>query len=193
MDLRLHAYEPTSRAYGPGRRAVAWTQGCSMRCPGCFNPATHDPKGGGTVDTADLALQILTQDEPIDGVTISRGEPFQQPQALGDLLGRLESGNLSRLVFSGYTLDELRQFPAGPGILRHVDVLIAGRYQPQNHQAANLLGSSNQTVHLLTDRHTMHEFQQTPNMEVIIHADGTITMSGIRSHRVIERRLGTQQ
>ena len=42
MTLRLHAFLPRSRANGPGWRSVVWVQGCSLGCPGCFNPQTHD-------------------------------------------------------------------------------------------------------------------------------------------------------
>ncbi|MCU0780030.1 MAG: radical SAM protein [Akkermansiaceae bacterium] len=45
MTLRLHAFLPRSRANGPGWRSVVWVQGCSLGCPGCFNPQTHDWEG----------------------------------------------------------------------------------------------------------------------------------------------------
>ncbi|NJO00209.1 MAG: 4Fe-4S cluster-binding domain-containing protein, partial [Anaerolineales bacterium] len=38
--LRLHQFLPQSRVNGPGLRAVLWVQGCSLGCPGCFNPQT---------------------------------------------------------------------------------------------------------------------------------------------------------
>ena len=191
MQAQLHAFEAYSRSNGPGTRAVVWFQGCTLGCPGCFNPTTHDPEGGSQHDTVLLAERIRGLGDTIDGISISGGEPFQQPEALLDLLQRLQPMNLSCLVFSGHTLEEIRQITLGPAILEHIDVLFAGRYLHQEHQTAGLLGSANQKVHLLTRRHTIPEFQQVPDMEAIIHADGTITMSGIRTNIQLERRIGT--
>ncbi|MFH1265139.1 MAG: 4Fe-4S single cluster domain-containing protein, partial [Planctomycetota bacterium] len=84
MKIRLHAFEPASRANGPGLRAVVWFQGCTLRCPGCFNPGTHNPLSGHESDTATLAAEILAIRRKIEGVSVSGGEPFQQPEALLD-------------------------------------------------------------------------------------------------------------
>jgi len=179
VNLRLHAFEPASRANGPGLRAVVWFQGCTLGCPSCFNPATHDPTAGTERDTADLAQVILAQKERIEGVTVSGGEPFQQPAALLDLLQRVSATGLSRLVFTGYTLAEAQHQSLGPEILRHVDVLIAGRYVESRRLGHELLSSTNQQIHLLTGRHTAAEFAHIPRSELILHADGSITLTGI--------------
>jgi anaerobic ribonucleoside-triphosphate reductase activating protein len=46
MMLRVHSVMEVSRVNGPGRRAVVWLQGCSLHCPGCWNPETHAKQGG---------------------------------------------------------------------------------------------------------------------------------------------------
>ena len=178
MELQIHAYEPVSRANGPGRRAVVWTQGCSIHCPGCFNLATHDPNSGRTVDTADLARQVLEQREAIDGVTISGGEPTEQPEALLDLLARLGASRLSRMMFSGHTWKAIRAMPHGPAILAELDILIAGPFIQTAPSPLPLLGSQNQKIHFLSDRHTPDEIAQVPRIEVVIHKDGTRTITG---------------
>ncbi len=179
MRVRLHAFEPASRANGPGPRAVVWFQGCTLGCRGCFNPATHDPQGGYEADTAALADQILALRPTIAGISVSGGEPFQQPEALLDLLGHLDGSGLSRLAFSGYTLDAIRALPLGDRILAHLDVLIAGRYLASQHLGRGLLGSANQRIHLLTDRHKPADFDEVPAREVVLHRDGTMTLSGM--------------
>ncbi len=122
MKFRPHAFERVSRANGPGLRAVVWFQGCTLGCPGCFNPATDDPQGGCDSDTETLAAEISTLATRLEGISISCGEPFQQPEAPLDLLRRLADWHLSRLVFSGYSLPEIDRLPLGPSILRHIDV-----------------------------------------------------------------------
>jgi len=179
VRVRLHAFLPASRANGPGLRAVLWFQGCTLGCPGCFNPGTHDPAAGREESAVSVANAILGRQEEIDGVSISGGEPFQQPEALLDLLRRIEAGGLSRLAFSGYTLREIERQPLGPAILRHLDVLIAGPYLRGLPAGAGLLASANQQIHLLTSRHCIAEFENPPRAEIVLHADGTTTVTGI--------------
>lgn len=179
MELRLHAFEPASRANGPGVRAVVWVQGCTLGCRNCFNPLTHDITLGTVCDTAELAARILDLGESISGVSISGGEPFQQPAALLDLLERLSKQPLSRLVFSGYSLAEIRSQELGPVILEQIDVLIAGRFVTSRPVGHSLLGSANQEIHLLTKRHSLGEISGVPKREVILHADGSLTSTGI--------------
>lgn len=180
MKIHLHAFEPASRANGPGLRAVVWFQGCTLRCPGCFNPATHDPNGGCQSDTEQLADEIIALGTGIEGLSISGGEPFQQAEALRDLLGRLARTRLSRLVFTGYTLAEVEQLPLGPEILLLVDVLIAGRYIASRHSGNGLAGSANQKIHLLTTRYAHHDFATAPAREIVLHRDGSMTITGIQ-------------
>jgi len=179
MQLNLHAIEHFSRANGPGRRAVIWFQGCNLGCPNCFNPLTHPADGGLLRDTEDLATEIRELHPKIEGLSISGGEPFQQPDALFNLLQHLSGSGLSILIFSGYTLAEIQQQPLGPSILPYIDVLIAGRYVNTRPVGHSLLGSANQTIHLVSDRYSLRDLQQVPRREFILHGDGQVTSTGI--------------
>lgn len=179
MKIRLHAFEPFSRANGPGLRAVVWFQGCTLGCPDCFNPATHDPMGGYAYDTAQLAGEILALGNRIEGLSISGGEPLQQSEALLDLLQLLDNSPLGMLLFSGFSLEEIKTLPTGPSILGRIDVLIAGRYDKDKRVGKNLLGSSNQQIHLLTDRYGKEELLRVPTRELVLHRDGGTTASGL--------------
>lgn len=191
MKIRLHAFEPASRSNGPGLRAVVWFQGCTLGCAGCFNPATHDPHGGYLADTKTLAARILAATGQIEGVSISGGEPFQQADALLDLVERTAASGLSRLLFTGYTLREVQRRTLGPQILAHLDVLIAGCYIASERLATGLLGSANQQIHLLTSRYSPADFSNIPGGELILHRDGTLCITGIHPIRGI-RTDGTR-
>jgi anaerobic ribonucleoside-triphosphate reductase activating protein len=179
-EVRVHATLLGSMANGPGRRNVVWFQGCGRRCPGCFNPKTHPSEGGETVAVSRLADTLLAENP--DGVTISGGEPFDQPDALLTLLRKLRrrSPLKSLLVFTGYTMDEVRGLTDGSRILEYLDILIAGPYVQSLHLGKGLLGSTNQTLHLLSTRHRLGEIDAPPAAEVVIKSDGTIVMSGLR-------------
>jgi anaerobic ribonucleoside-triphosphate reductase activating protein len=178
--LRLHTFIPQSYANGPGCRAVVWVQGCTLGCPGCFNPETHDFRGGEWVRVDALFERIYALQGAIEGITVSGGEPFQQRPALLALLQRVRAEtDLSVLVFTGYTWDEIQRFRETAALLSCIDVLIAGRYDARLRLARDLRGSANKTVHLLTPRYSLHDLQLTPVSEVIIEPDGTVLISGI--------------
>src|SRR5262249_43259808 len=134
--LRLHEFLPASRANGPGVRAVLWVQGCSLGCPGCFNPSTHPFAGGEGGEVEGLLARLVALGDTIEGITVSGGEPLQQRPALLALLqGVRRETRLSVLVFTGFSWEEVRRFPEAEALLACVDVLIAGRYEQALHLA----------------------------------------------------------
>lgn len=178
--LQLNAFLPRSRANGPGVRAVVWVQGCSLGCPGCFNPESHAFNVGERVSVTDLVRRIQGLEGSIEGVTISGGEPFQQRAAVTSLLHRIKAETkLSVIVFTGFTWSEI-QAMRDREILAYVDVLIAGRYDETQRLARGLRGSANKTLHFLTERYTIEDINATPAAEVIITPDGAVIVSGIR-------------
>ncbi|MBI2946940.1 MAG: radical SAM protein [Verrucomicrobia bacterium] len=108
MNLRLHSLLPCSRANGPGTRAVVWVQGCSLGCPGCFNPETHTVQGAESVAVDDLLQRIVGLGDSIEGITISGGEPLQQRPAVVELLRRVKAETaLSVILFTGFRWEEV--------------------------------------------------------------------------------------
>lgn len=177
--LQLNYFLPHSRANGPGTRAVIWVQGCSLGCPGCFNPETHSFAGGEWVRVEDMFKEIVVLNDTIEGITLSGGEPLQQRDAVTALLRRVKTETtLSTILFSGFTWEEIQAMPR-PEFLQYIDVLIAGRYNASQRMARGLRGSANKTVHFLSDRYTPNDINTTPTAEIMIKADGEIVVSGI--------------
>jgi anaerobic ribonucleoside-triphosphate reductase activating protein len=180
LFLRIHNFEPLSRANGPGLRAVIWVQGCTLGCPGCFNPQTHIRTAGENWPVSSLMDKILAEQGNIEGVTISGGEPLQQRPALQALLSRIKlKTSLSVVLFSGYTWFEIQKMRRINGLLSNLDVLLAGRYDQSQHIAASLTGSANKTIHFLTPRYTINDIQTVPVAEVILTETGEIHLTGI--------------
>jgi anaerobic ribonucleoside-triphosphate reductase activating protein len=153
--LNVHAFLAASRVNGPGARAVVWTQGCRRRCPGCCNPDTHDHRPRRLVAPAKLAERVATV-EGIEGLTVSGGEPFEQPAAVAAHCRQVSRRGLSVMVFTGQTYEQLRASddPAVGALLGQIDILVDGpfvRRLAQTHLAWR--GSSNQRVRFLTDRY----------------------------------------
>lgn len=180
MIARIHAVEPRSRANGPGSRFVVWMQGCTLGCPGCFNPTTHDGAGGRAAPIADLAAQMAAaRAAGVEGLSLSGGEPLQQPAAAVALLDAARSLGLSTLAFSGYSIEEIRALPLGPEVLARLDVLIDGRYVSTERLATGLRGSANQRIQLLTDRYSRAEVEATPIAEIRIGPTGEVMLTGV--------------
>jgi anaerobic ribonucleoside-triphosphate reductase activating protein len=184
---RVHAVEPRSRANGPGARFVIWLQGCTLGCPGCFNPATHDARGGREVPVSELAAQLAAT-PGIEGLSLSGGEPLQQPAAAAALLDAARALGLSTLAFSGYTEDEIRALPGGPAVLARLDVLIDGRYVAGERLATGLRGSANQRIRLFTDRYQLADVESTPVAEIRIGPTGDVILTGVDPLKLPRRR-----
>ncbi len=176
-QLRVHAIEERSRANGPGTRFVVWMQGCTLGCPGCFNPQTH-PHAGPTTTVAQITERMGAA-KGVQGLSLSGGEPLQQPEAAAALLDAARALGWSTLAFSGYTLDEIRALAGGPEVLARLDVLIDGRYVAGQRLATGLRGSANQSVHLLTARYSLVEIERTPVAEIRIDKYGGAVLTGV--------------
>ncbi len=174
---RVHAFEARSRANGPGTRAVIWLQGCTLGCQGCFNPATH-AVGGESIEIDELVARIAAS-AGIEGVTLSGGEPLEQPDAALAILRAARALGLSTLVFSGFTIEEIRARPLGPEILAELDVLIDGRYLARERLGTGLRGSANQRIQLLTPRYALAEVEATPVAEIRIDPTGAVILTGV--------------
>lgn len=158
---------------------MIWVQGCSLGCPGCFNPSTHAFSGGYQLSPDALFDQISALDG-IEGITVSGGEPLQQAPSLLPFLQRVRTEtHLSVLLFSGYDWHDIRRRRSAVLLLDYVDVLLAGRFQMRRRLARGLLGSSNKTVHFLTSRYDHSSLASIPEAEVLLEPDGTVLLSGI--------------
>ena len=167
---------------GPGKRLGIWLQGCSIRCVGCISVDTWAVNQGET--TVESLIAVI---EPwigaADGVTISGGEPFDQPVALEALLRELRRlTGVSVLVYSGHSFQKL-----SPWLDRNsglIDALMSEPYIATESQTLALRGSDNQLLHLLTDRgrHSFAAFHEAPadrRFDVMFDDDGTVWLAGI--------------
>jgi len=169
---------------GPGRRLGIWFQGCSIRCPGCISADTW---GSGRHRTT--VGQLLDKVQPwfaeADGITVSGGEPFDQPEALLELLEafRQRSG-IDILVYSGYPREQLAETLGRADGL--IDALISDPFDRQQPQSMALRGSDNQRLNLLTDlgRERFADFERPlrPDdhaLDLMVDDDGSVWMAGI--------------
>jgi len=153
MDIYINKIHYPVNNLGAGTRLGIWFQGCPIRCPGCVNPDTWEAAEEYRLDYAEFINTLVNFEnlQAADGVTITGGEPFAQPEALFELTRFLRNfikGDI--LVYSGYAYKELKKKHAG--ILKAIDVLIS---EPFIESAGDRLlwrGSDNQKIRLLSKR-----------------------------------------
>ena len=172
MLINLHSTIKSSRVNGPGDRFVIWTQGCRKMCKNCYNPETWSHYRNNLIDI-DLLVEEI-KNSSTTGLTISGGDPFEQPEELFYLLREIKQLDLSDgvIVFSGYTIDEIRVREELRKSLDYIDVLIDGLYIDEKRITNGLAGSSNQEFHFLTDKISRDSINI--DQEVEIHSLGEL-------------------
>jgi anaerobic ribonucleoside-triphosphate reductase activating protein len=170
---------------GPGRRLGIWLQGCTLACPGCMSRHTWDPLGGYPVPVADLTeLWRQALAAGADGLTVSGGEPLDQPAGLAALLeaaagARTEAGReADLLLYTGYEEAEIDADPARSAAVGHADVLVTGRFRAAEPTDLVWRGSANQRMVPRTPlgraRYAAHLDRQAtgPRIQVVEGAEG---------------------
>lgn len=170
---------PCTEAEGPGKRFALWFQGCPLRCYGCCNPEFLPFKGGVSKSIGELteAIAFRHEREGIEGITLLGGEPFAHPEAGAALANFAHELGLSVMVFSGFTIEELRarQAPAVHALLADTDILVDGPYRREEPDTQRRwIGSRNQRIHFLTDRYRPDDpcWRQRNTLEIRVELGG---------------------
>ena len=136
----------TSGLLGPPGRWLLWFHGCSRSCPGCIAADWNNADA-----EYELSFQTLTRlldtHPDAEGITISGGEPFGQSAFLADLTEHLNRHGLGIILYTGFTLGELRAMkePAVERVLAVTDSLIDGPYRAELDDGKAFRGSANQS------------------------------------------------
>jgi anaerobic ribonucleoside-triphosphate reductase activating protein len=192
MDLRLSRVHFPVTTLGPGQRLGIWFQGCSIQCPGCISADTWATNLGHTT-LEGLLEQITPLFAGADGITISGGEPFEQPEALVALLSALrERTEADILVYSGHAFEKLS--PVLQRAQGLIDALITDPFELHTAHSRPLRGSDNQRMHLLTPlgRERFIQFERSltghdKSLDVMFDEDGSVWFAGIPSRGDFQR------
>ena len=141
-------------ANGEGFRVSLFVTGCLRNCPGCFNKQAQDPSFGKFFDEeAKKKIFAELDQEWCKGLSLLGGEPMSK---LSD--NRKQVIALCKEVkekypdkdiwmWSGYTMDELKQDPETQGIFKYIDVIVDGPFVLEKKDLSiPFRGSSNQRI-----------------------------------------------
>ena len=134
---------------GPGVRVSIFIQGCAFNCEKCFNPETHDFKGGKEFndETIDRVLK-LCENENIEGLSILGGEPMHPQNIEGTTklakAFKEKFPNKNIWAWTGFQFDKNLK---DTEVVKYLDVLVDGQYIDELHNPTlHWKGSSNQRV-----------------------------------------------
>ena len=132
---------------GPGERIGVWTQGCSLRCKGCMSTHTWEFDNKYSVDIENLVKAITKTG--IKRITISGGEPFDQPERLEKFISLIRNEFSDILVYTGYRYEKIRK--DFPNILENIDALIDSPFIEGCETSSIWKGSENQRFFLFNE------------------------------------------
>lgn len=190
--VRVAQVVECTEAEGPGRRFAVWFQGCPLRCQGCCNPEMLPLEGGQLTPIDELVLHIKRSQKTnnVEGVSFLGGEPFAHSEGVSALASACQNLGLSVMIYSGYTLQELRNSsdPLVGEILKHTDILVDGPYVRELPESQRRwVGSSNQVVHFLSARYSPNDpcWVKRNSIEIRLR-DGELTVNGFPAANAVE-------
>lgn len=185
-----------SHVNGPGRRAAVWVQGCTIRCPCCCNPELQPHEARHLVDPVRFAEALIEaiNENGLDGLTISGGEPFQQASALSELTRNVKKAGISIVCFTGYRKDDIlySRNASVRNLLNDIDLLIAGPYLDKIKGIRSWCDCPDKDLILLTSRYSREDFTFGDNEEAVL-SEGSYQISGFMGQyekRQLQRILG---
>lgn len=172
--MRLNHYLSNSNIYNYNSENTAfaiWTQGCNIRCKGCWNKHTWDKDGGFSISIDDLVEKIIESGDPC--VTILGGEPFNQYEELIELVKKIRLLKKQIILYTGFEKEDIPQ-----EILSYIDILICGSYKEELRVLDHhLIGSTNQRIIKLTDAFG-EDIKDMTAVEVRIDSNGGMDVFG---------------
>ena len=141
-------------ANGEGFRVSLFVSGCLRKCPGCFNQQAQDPTFGNQFDeTAKAKIFSELENEWCKGLSVLGGEPMSKlsdnrKQVIAlckEVKEKFPDKDI--WVWSGYTMEELKDNPETVDLFKYIDVLVDGPFILEKKDlSVPFRGSSNQRI-----------------------------------------------
>ena len=144
-------YAPVT-TLGYGKRVGIWVAGCNKNCANCMTPDLR--KFDYNYNQNEVISYVGKKlSSGLDGITISGGEPFEQPKFLLALIKEANKYTDDILVYTGYTYEELvaKDNEDVNSALKYIGILVDGEYVDSLNDGLALRGSSNQRTIFLKE------------------------------------------
>ena len=180
--INIHRYETVENEhlYGPGKRLLIFTQGCSLHCKGCVNQHLWEFGKGD-----DMSIEeILMQCKDLDGITLHGGEPLDQANSVREIVDQLKKCEKTVVLFTGYTYQELNETQRW--IWLNSDIVISGRYdETKRNIYLQFRGSTNQRVFTHKGKYANYKIRDGKTVAILsLNEKGTLYSLGFRTEEL---------
>lgn len=182
--INYHDYSivENEHLYGPGKRLLLFTQGCSLHCDGCVNSHLWEFGVGKNV-SADELLDICQQNN-LDGLTLHGGEPLDQPEEVYKSVKLLKDNGFTVILFTGYSKKELSKLQLK--IWNRADIVVCGRFvQSKRNIYLQFRGSTNQRVITHKGKYKSYKIDDGQTVAILtVDINGELNIKGFYSDEI---------
>jgi len=132
---------------GDGLRTTIFFAGCPHQCRGCHNPTSWSFDNGERHSIDDL-LELVAA-APLNDVTFSGGEPFQQAKEISLLAKQIKAMGKNLWCYTGYTYEWIikQGNEDQKNLLSYIDTLVDGPFILELRDTTlSFRGSNNQRI-----------------------------------------------
>jgi len=155
MKIYINSILYPIKTLGPRERIGIWFQGCSIGCKGCMSKHTWETDDKYLTTTNEILKEIKKAE--LKRITISGGEPFQQPKALKDILEKIKKlGITDIIVYSG--MPKTKILKEYPWIQNLCGLLISEPFMESQKTELAWKGSDNQIATVFNNKNLYQKF-----------------------------------
>lgn len=168
--------------YGPGKRLLLFTQGCSIHCEGCVNSHLWNFGCGKDINATEI-LNICKENK-VDGITLHGGEPLDQAPAVLEVIKLLKENGFSVILFTGYIKKELNG--AQIKIWNLADIVVSGRFvESKKNLYMQFRGSTNQRIYTHKGKYKGYKVVNGHTVAILTLDDkGNLNVKGFFSNEI---------
>lgn len=183
INYKTYSYEENEHLYGPGKRLLLFTQGCSLHCKGCVNKHLWQFGVGANITVE----EVLGLCQDVEGITLHGGEPLDQSEGLLEIVKALKSVGKTVILFTGYQYKELSK-SSQKRVWELSDLVISGRYvESKRNIYLQFRGSTNQRVYRHRGKYKDYRVKDGKSVAVIrLNENGKMQSRGFRNQELEE-------
>ena len=183
INYKTYSYEENEHLYGPGKRLLLFTQGCSLHCKGCVNKHLWQFGVGANITVE----EVLGLCQGVEGITLHGGEPLDQSEGVLEIVKALKSVGKTVILFTGYQYKELSK-SSQKRVWSLSDLVVSGRYiEEKRNIYLQFRGSTNQRVYRHKGKYKDYQIKDGKSVAVIrLNENGEMQSRGFRNQELEE-------